>query len=110
MARQALVLMWAGQVRQVMTTHATLGARLPRGLQGHVLRGLQAGLRLQEDAIDRAAQGVLSRAWGQRVLRQGRRGFSMVLRLWGLRLLRLRLRRLLPALRHAWEDETGFGE
>ena len=49
MARQALVLMWAGQVCQVMTTHATLGARLPCGLQGHVLWGLQAGLRLQEE-------------------------------------------------------------
>lgn len=67
MARQALVLMWTGQVRQVgdPATHHTWG-RLPRGLQG-VLWGLQAWLRLQEDAMSPLARRVLSRAWGQRV-------------------------------------------
>lgn len=110
MARQALVLVWAGQVCQVMTTHPALGALLACRLEGCMLCGLQAWVRLQEDAIDSTAQRVLSRAWGQRVLRQGRWWFCMVLRLWWLRLLRLCLWRLLPGFRHAWEDETRLGE
>lgn len=110
MAGQALVLMRAGKVRQIMTAHAALGARLAGCLQRCVLRGLQARVWLQEDAIDRTAQGVLSRAWRQCVFSQGWWWFCVVLRLGRLRLLRLCLRRLLPAFRHAWEDETGFGE
>lgn len=59
-ARQALVLMRAGQVCQVVTAHTALGARLTGCLQGRVLRGLEARVGLQEDAIDSTAQGVLS--------------------------------------------------
>lgn len=110
MARQALVLVWAGQVCQVMTAHTTLGSWLTCCLQGLMLWGLQAGVRLQEDAIDGTAQRVLSRAWGQRVLGKGWWWFCMVLRLRWLRLLRLCLWRLLPAFRHTWKDETGLGE
>lgn len=110
MACQALVLVWAGQVRQVMTTHPTLGAWLPCRLQGCMLGRLQACFRLQEDAIHGTAQGVLGRAWGQCVLSQGRRGLCMVLGLRGLGLLGLCLWWLLPTFRHAWEDEAGFGE
>lgn len=110
MARQTLVLMRTGQVRQVVTTHTTFGAWLSCCLQGRVLWGLQARVWLQEDAIDGTAQGVLRRARGQCVLRQGWRWLCMVLRLRWLWLLWLRLWRLLPAFRHAWEDETGFGE
>jgi hypothetical protein len=75
-----------------------------------MLGGLQAGVRLQEDAIDSTAQGILSCAWGQRMLSQGWGWLCMVLGLRWLWLLGLCLRRLLPTFRHTWEDETGFGE
>lgn len=97
MARQALVLMRAGQVCQVVTAYTTLGAGLACCLQRCVLWGLQAPIRLQEDAIHSTAQGVLRCAWGQRMLREGRRWLRVVLRLWWLWLLRLRLWWLLPA-------------
>lgn len=61
-----------------------------------MLWGLQAWVWLQEDAIDSTAQGVLSCAWGQCVLRQGWWWFCMVLRLRWLWLLWLCLWRLLP--------------
>lgn len=75
-----------------------------------MLWGLQAWVRLQKYAIDRTAQWVLSCSWGQRVFSQGRWRLCVVLRLRCLRLLWLRLWWLLPAFRHAWEDETGFGQ
>lgn len=109
MACQALVLVRAGEVREVMATHTTFGARLPC-LQRCMLWGLQAWVRLQQYAIDSTAQRVLSRARGQRVFSQGWRWLCMVLRLWWLWLLWLRLWWLLPTFRHAWEDETGFGQ
>lgn len=96
MACQALVLMRTGQVCQIMATHATFGARLP-GLQGCMLWGLEAWVGLQEYAVHGTAQGVLGRAWGQRVLSQGWRCLCMVLRLRRLWLLWLSLRWLLPA-------------
>lgn len=88
--------MWAGQVCQIMATHTTFGAWLPC-LQGCMLWGLQAWVRLQEYTIDSTAQWVLSRARGQRVFSQGWWWFCMVLRLWCLWLLWLSLWRLLPA-------------
>lgn len=103
------MLVWAREVCQIVTTHTTFGAWLPC-LQGCMLWGLQAWVRLQEYTIDSTTQRVLSRAWGQRVLSQGWRGLRVVLRLWWLRLLRLSLWWLLPAFRHAWEDEIGFGQ
>lgn len=109
MACQALVLVWAGEVCQIMATYTTLGAWLPC-LQGSMLWGLQSRVRLQEYAIDSTAQWVLSSAWGQRVFSQGWRGLCMVLRLWLLWLLWLSLWWLLPAFRHTWKDETGFGQ
>lgn len=90
------MLVWAGQVCQIMATHATFGAWLPC-LQGCMLWGLQAWVGLQEYTIDSTAQGVLSRARGQRVFSQGWWGLRMVLWLWCLWLLWLRLRWLLPA-------------
>lgn len=96
MTCQALMLVWTGQVCQIMATHTTLGAWLPC-LQGCMLWGLQAWVRLQENAIHSAAQWVLSRAWGQRVFSQGWRWLCVVLRLWCLWLLWLSLWWLLPA-------------
>lgn len=103
------MLVWAREVCQIVTTHTAFGAWLPC-LQGCMLWGLQAWVRLQEYAIDSTTQWVLSRAWGQRVFSQGWWGLCMVLRLWWLWLLWLSLWWLLPAFRHAWEDETGFGQ
>lgn len=96
MACQALVLMWAGQVCQIMATHTTFGAWLPC-LQGCMLRGLQAWVRLQEYAVHGTAQWVLRRARRQRVFSQGWWCLCVVLGLWCLWLLGLSLWWLLPA-------------
>lgn len=62
-----------------------------------MLWGLQARVRLQEDAVHGTAQRVLSCARGQRVFGQGRWCLCMVLRLGCLWLLWLSLWWLLPA-------------
>lgn len=58
--RQALVLMWIGQVSEVMATHATFVGGFS-SLDRWVLVVLQIGVWLEQDAVDCTTQGVLSR-------------------------------------------------
>lgn len=91
MAWQALVLMGVGEVSEVMATHPTFVGWLS-SLDRGVLVVLQSGVRLEQDAVDGTAQGVVSSAGRDGVLWEGGCP-SVVLLRWLLWLLLL----LLPA-------------
>lgn len=89
MAWQALVLMGVGEVSEVVATHTAFVGRLS-SLDGGVLVVLQARVRLEQDAVDGTAQGVVSSAGRDGVLWQGSCPSVVLLRrrlLWLLLLL-----------------------
>lgn len=93
MAWQALVLVGVGEVSEVMATHPAFVGWLS-SLDGGVLVVLQSGVRLEQDAVDGTAQGVVGSAGRDGVLWKG--GCPSVVLLWRRRLLWLLLL-LLPA-------------
>lgn len=93
MAWQALVLMGVGEVSEVMATHPAFVGWLS-SLDGCMLVVLQSGVRLEQDAVDSTAQGVVSSAGRDGVLWEG--GCPSVVLLRWRRLLWLLLL-LLPA-------------
>lgn len=94
MARQTLMLVGVGEVREVMATHPALVGRLS-GLERGVLVVLQARVRLEQDAVDGTAQRVVRSAGWDGMLREGGCPSVVLLRRWR-RLLWLLLL-LLPA-------------
>lgn len=93
MAWQALVLMGVGEVSEVVATHPAFVGRLP-SLDGGVLVVLQTRIWLEQDTVDRTAQGVVSSAGWDGVLGEGGCPSVVLLRWWWLLWLLLLL---LPA-------------